>query len=371
MNDQALQPAAAPGVYFNLLKTFTQRGCPVCHEVQRLSLRSLRFLFHERVNDGGVRKALRESKGLCNWHGWTARDLPNSNTGLAIIFKDLLDREIQSLAALEQHHSDSSHSSAGMRGREDFIKGLHDYLRSWSEKRACPECRQLSSHERYVIKTLVDSLGDKTFAEKFAGSEGLCFPHFTYTLGAFNDHPNLSFLLIMQRGKFESLSSELGEFIRKRDYKFTDEPVGLEADAWIRVTELFAGKRNIFGPSRFLTVSTPHVLSWFQRLKRIVALFFRSEPEEPSLALQPLLELSDEAGQPGPSSAENEWKQKYMELSSRAAALHYQLHKVDADRKALEMHYAASDGEVKTSKLLIEKLRNEIDELKRNKEDSK
>ncbi|MFQ6672718.1 MAG: DUF6062 family protein, partial [Candidatus Tectimicrobiota bacterium] len=226
MNREASQESSKHGIYFDLLKAFTQRGCPLCYEVRRLSLRSLQNLFHERVNDGGVRTALRDAKGFCNWHGWMARDLPLSNTGIAIIYKDLLDREIEALSALETHNLGSSQSFPERKRSKGFVRQLANFLRSWVHKQSCPECQRVSSHEYYGLKTLVESLDDETFSEGFARSDGLCFPHLLYALHVSHDHPNLAILIAQQREKYESLSVELGEFDRKRDYKFAHEPMG-------------------------------------------------------------------------------------------------------------------------------------------------
>jgi hypothetical protein len=54
-------------------------------------------------------------------------------------------------------------------------------------------------------------------------------------------------LVEQQIGKFRSLSDELGEFIRKLDYRFSKEPRGSEVDSWKRVIEQFSGKREVFG----------------------------------------------------------------------------------------------------------------------------
>ena len=66
-------------------------------------------------------------------------------------------------------------------------------------------------------------------------------------MGGFDKHPNLSLLVEKQVKKYESLSQELGEFIRKLDYRFSKEPKGSEVDSWKRVLEQFAGHREVFG----------------------------------------------------------------------------------------------------------------------------
>ena len=35
--------------------------------------------------------------------------------------------------------------------------------------------------------------------------------------------------------------ADLGEFIRKNDYRYSDEPVGTERDAWLRALESISG----------------------------------------------------------------------------------------------------------------------------------
>jgi len=62
-----------------------------------------------------------------------------------------------------------------------------------------------------------------------------------------DQHPNLSSLVEKQLEKYSSLSGELGEFIRKTDYRFSKEPKGSEIGSWRRVLEQFVGHRGIFG----------------------------------------------------------------------------------------------------------------------------
>jgi len=54
-------------------------------------------------------------------------------------------------------------------------------------------------------------------------------------------------LLELQPLKREGLRGELGEFIRKLDYRLMAEPRGEEATSWRRVIALFAGKPEVFG----------------------------------------------------------------------------------------------------------------------------
>ena len=80
--------------YFNLLDALKISGCPLCNRMNALSLRFLDSLFYERVTDVGTRVNLAKAKGFCNWHVWMSMKIPNSGSGIAIIYKDLLDAEI-------------------------------------------------------------------------------------------------------------------------------------------------------------------------------------------------------------------------------------------------------------------------------------
>jgi len=52
-------------------------------------------------------------------------------------------------------------------------------------------------------------------------------------------------VLSIERKKISQLVGELREFIRKHDYRYSEEPFGKERDAWIRAVEKLNGKAGI------------------------------------------------------------------------------------------------------------------------------
>ncbi len=44
---------------------------------------------------------------------------------------------------------------------------------------------------------------------------------------------------------WQALRDELAEFIRKQDYRFRDEGLGAEGDAWIRAIAQVSGARHL------------------------------------------------------------------------------------------------------------------------------
>jgi nucleotide-binding universal stress UspA family protein len=84
--------------YFDLIDAFKDQGCPLCNRMKELSLKFLDNLFYERVTDVWTGAGLTKAKGFCNWHAWISTEISNSNSGIAIIYKDLLDDEISKLS---------------------------------------------------------------------------------------------------------------------------------------------------------------------------------------------------------------------------------------------------------------------------------
>jgi hypothetical protein len=229
--------------YFNLLDALKISGCPLCNRMNALSLRFLDSLFYERVTDVGTRVNLAKAKGFCNWHVWMSMKIPNSGSGIAIIYKDLLDAEIFRFSKWSNARSLSVKS----RNLRLSKKGLSAVLSSWTNKACCPVCKLIKDHERMEVGVLLDFIDEEIFCQEFEQSSGICIKHLIYIMQNFGRHPNLPLLVEKQMKKYQFLSDELGEFIRKLDYRFSKEPRGSEADSWKRVIEQFSGHREIFG----------------------------------------------------------------------------------------------------------------------------
>jgi hypothetical protein len=54
----------------------------------------------------------------------------------------------------------------------------------------------------------------------------------------------LAFIIGVQIDKLTALSSEVGEYLRKHDYRFSYAPYGEERDSFIRATEMFVGAKR-------------------------------------------------------------------------------------------------------------------------------
>jgi len=229
--------------YFELLDALRISGCPLCSRMKELSLKFLDNLFYERVTDVGTRVNLAKAKGFCNWHAWMSMEIPNSGSGIAIIYKDLLDAEIRELSEWEGARSFSDKRKRS-KSRERYRSV---FLSPWEDKASCPICEWVKEHEKFEMGTLLDFIDEEAFSKEFEKSSGICIRHLLLIMEGFDKHPNLLLLVKKQVKKYQSLSDELEEFIRKLDYRFSEEPKGSEADSWKRVIEQFSGKREVFG----------------------------------------------------------------------------------------------------------------------------
>jgi hypothetical protein len=236
--------------YFELRDAFNGEGCPVCRLLLKWTRRSLDSLFHEYVNDPGVRQRLRASQGFCNWHAWMATTIDNSPSGIAIIYEHLLKDQIEVLQGLM--------GLVGPRSWWTRLKAKWPWGQDRSpisgqrhQKAACTACERIDLFfEQNLIDTLVGHMAEPEFADGFRRSSGLCLPHLYQAVARRQDHPNISLVLELQLQKLAALGVQLREYLRKLDYRFMAEPRGDEQRAWRRVIELFVGKREVFGPDR-------------------------------------------------------------------------------------------------------------------------
>jgi len=113
---------------------------------------------------------------------------------------------------------------------------------------ACPACQQQAKAEGHYIHTLRKALVDEAFYQRMQASDGLCLEH--YRLACELKLPDTpggdwqSLLRKIQLSCLQRLDEQLGEMIRKYDYRFKDEARGPEMTSWKRATGLIAGEAD-------------------------------------------------------------------------------------------------------------------------------
>ncbi|CEK18769.1 hypothetical protein CWRG_02281 [Chthonomonas calidirosea] len=201
-------------LFYDLFSAVQQPGCPLCRLVADAGARRLAYLFHEEVNDPPTRLRLRASLGFCPRHARQSAH-PGNALGLAIIYKDLAERALERLQS---------------RDRSLLQQG-------------CPECEEEQRDEERFTQALAISLLEPELQSAYLKGDGLCMPHLQL-VGRWAPPESWRFLQRAEQERLHRLAEELGEFIRKNDYRFKDEPMGSERNVWLRALCKLSGLQH-------------------------------------------------------------------------------------------------------------------------------
>lgn len=198
--------------YYELLDTMKERGCPVCLLLETYSDRYIDNLLYESVNDSNLRLKLVTSRGFCIEHSKKLLKFGYKGyaLGLSIIYKDLIDAHYKAL----------------------------NTQRTLSSSRKCLVCEVLEDVETRLLEELVKNIKDYEFYRAYRNSSGLCMFHLSRVLKLSEDKEINETFLELTALKLKEISDQLSEFIRKQDHRFKEEPIGIEADSWIRAIEI-------------------------------------------------------------------------------------------------------------------------------------
>ena len=220
--------------YHMLIEAFSSPGCPVCRIVQDEVFRSLDHLIHENVNDLEFRDTLRRAGGFCNTHAWwLVKRMKNAALGATIMYRDVLNTRREELARQQS-------GSGGLFGARKRQAGVSDV-----DVPDCPACQTRARIEAPFISTFISHTSESRFVESYGASAGLCLLHLNMVLAGSRDTRATAAVLEAHDTIIGRLIVELDEFQRKSDYRFQDETIGAEADAWQRAIELVDGADGI------------------------------------------------------------------------------------------------------------------------------
>ena len=98
------------------------------------------------------------------------------------------------------------------------------------------------------MQGLRQALLDEEFYRNFTTSHGLCLDHFRLTSELKTaDATTSKWLPLLRKAQLaclQRLDEQLGELIRKHDYRFKDEERGEEMLSWKRAAGLIAGEEH-------------------------------------------------------------------------------------------------------------------------------
>ncbi len=229
--------------HFDLLEVLRGETCPLCVLTHRLVASYLETISYEAVNDPPTRAELRAALGFCPMHSWEWMALGDT-LGTAIIYQDILRELSHRLAGLTPSDGGGLRAMLGMQGKPSVESALVPTA-------PCPACKVQSEAQGRIAAVIAELTTDRGFMEAYELSKAkLCLAHLRTVLARISDPDGFARLVASSRGTIEQLLAQLGEVIRKHDYRFRDEPVGNEAGAPNRAVKHLAGMRDTLDKER-------------------------------------------------------------------------------------------------------------------------
>lgn len=206
-------------VYHKLLNALNF-GCPICVIINQNTSRLIDDLLYERVNDPATRKEIRAGLGFCNHHAWKLQAAGDAFSH-SIIYVDILNNLITA------------------------AESVRNFENIYTQKQLCLFCEQEKEIELNYLNKFVDYFYEKEFLQKYIKSNGLCLPHIQMILKQSKNEKFRKDLLKLEKEKMDRLVKELKEIIRRSDYRFNQQELGKEKDAWIRAIEKISGSKKV------------------------------------------------------------------------------------------------------------------------------
>jgi len=216
-----------------------QLGCVLCRVGEEAAERYLGSVLGEGTNDPATRSRLDRSWGFCRRHAWHFLGLEwermRDSLGMATLSETLVEGAENLLKTYLE-----AQSLYGQRKRAAGA-ALDALTRALTPAEPCPACDVQAEHEGYAAKVLVRALGDPDWRGRFTASDGLCLHHLRRALVSEEAPQDVQWLVEDQRRRLHEIRSDLEEYGRKHDYRFSHEPYGREVSAAIRATNALAG----------------------------------------------------------------------------------------------------------------------------------
>jgi hypothetical protein len=215
-----------PAFYFDILEILAVGRCPACEILRRKSMSYIDHALYALVVDPPTQNRFADSGGYCRRHAEMLFRIPwGSALGVAILYRRLTEDSAAELTKADRR-------SAG--GKSPALRHLQP---------ACPACTVEQEAELGVLEAILSMLKakDPRMMEAVTGGRGLCLRH---TDAALASAPNAETAALVREHGLRTaklLLDELNEFIRKSDYRNSEEQKGPEGDSWMRAVSWVTG----------------------------------------------------------------------------------------------------------------------------------
>jgi len=232
---------------YELFLALRRPGCPICGMTAQAVTRHLESTSYENATDVEVRAGLRAAQGWCADHAqqWLAQ---RDALGTALIYKDVLDNVRRALLAAAARPAPEAESDAlltrlrGLMGGGGGARPGARLAAALEPQAGCPACAVARETQRVVIGTFAGALASGAFLAAYRQHPtGVCLPHLRAVLATIPDSALIGALVEAHAALLARISTDLGEVIRKHDYRFRDEARGAEFEAVVQAVEHAAG----------------------------------------------------------------------------------------------------------------------------------
>ncbi len=250
--------------------------CFLCALERVLEQEYVEHYLCECVMDPASRAEVVASRGFCNHHSHimlaeVAKPKTADGLGVALVVKSvaeafvedieaqgrwadcLAEPEARSLSRIVTLARDIGSLFSRLKGEKRSI--IKEKVQRWASLRKhCPACRSVDFFVKLYADELVDALDgeDHGIVELFKASRGMCVPHYSTVICSLDERlpgsrkgPVARQIVEVQLKNMRRLNLELSEFIRKHDYRFSNEPWGTEQDVVPRAVMKLSGKRGV------------------------------------------------------------------------------------------------------------------------------
>jgi hypothetical protein len=214
--------------YYNLLEALPEPGCVVCRLGRAVEVKYIKDVLYSKTTAIETRAEWRDARGLCLPHARQLDQIGHA-LGVSLFYQDIL------LTLRDLLQAPSRQQAVGRRGKKMLLKALSPQIE-------CPACAYRASLEAVYIEVWLDHILEPAFLEAVRTAAPLCLAHLQEAILKVADSERFETLREAQVAHWEALIAELGEFVRKNDYRFQHEPVGREGSAWLRAVKAIAGQ---------------------------------------------------------------------------------------------------------------------------------
>jgi hypothetical protein len=217
--------------YYNILGALPQPGCVVCRLGHAVEVKYIEDVLYSKTTAIETRAEWRDARGLCLPHARQLDEIGHA-LGVSLIYQDIL------LTLRQILDKPSRQQAVRRRGRKALAEHLAPQIQ-------CPACACRASLEAVYVEVWLDHILEPAFLEQVQAGDPLCLPHLRQAVRQVSDSVRFGQLRESQSAHWERLIAELGEFVRKNDYRFQHEQVGREGSAWVRAVDAIAGTREL------------------------------------------------------------------------------------------------------------------------------